>query len=314
VVRNLHAPYARYARPGAQVALVCITEDRRSAELASQHVAAGLEKAGVGTQVRLWATDERWVEFNTGEAGNRTQETSTRIAAESVMAGTARPTATRASLAESLVGDREPLTALLPAVREAAQKSTPVAERNWALDRLEQFHADGNRLSDPDAARLLVAIESTETQDALWQDMSRDNAREHSALWTDLTRRTPDEVRTPADRLTIRQLGWQSTLVVALLGAETPVPISNLPIVGSFAGRVRRSRRGRRAAAVTRLRRGGSREVAAMLRGQADSLVQLQPPGTPHMSRGQRGARGGSCRCGPSEAFRTSIAPTLWSD
>ena len=201
VVRNLHGPYARYARPGAQVALVCVTEDRRSAELASQHVAAGLEKAGVGTQVRLWATDERWVEFNTGEAGNRTQETSTRIAAESVMAGTARPAPTRASLAESLIGEREPLAALLTAVREATKKSTPVAERNWALDRLEQFHADGNRLSDPDAARLLVAIESTETRDALWQDMSRDNAREHSALWTDLTRRAPDEVRTPAASL-----------------------------------------------------------------------------------------------------------------
>jgi hypothetical protein len=68
------------------------------------------------------------------------------------MAGTACPAPSRASLAESLVGDREPLAALLPAVREAARKSTPVAERNWALDRLEQLHADGNRLSDPDAA------------------------------------------------------------------------------------------------------------------------------------------------------------------
>lgn len=201
VVRNLHGPYARHARPGAQVALVCLTEDRRSAELASQHVAAGLEKAGVGTQARIWATDERWVEFNIGQAGNRTQETSTRIAAEYVVAGTARPAATRASLAESLVGDREPLAAVLPAVREAAQKSTPVAERNWAHDLLEQFHADCNRLIDPDAARLLVAIESTETRDALWQDMSRDNARDHSALWTDLTRRAPEEVRTPTASL-----------------------------------------------------------------------------------------------------------------
>jgi len=208
VMRSLHGPYARYSRPGAQVALVCLTEDRRSAELASQHVSAGLEKAGVGTQVRLWATGERWVEFDTGEAGNRTQETSTRIAAESIVAGTTRPAATRASLAESLIGDREPLAALLLTAREAAQKSNPVAEQNWALDRLEHFHADGNRLSDPDAARLLVAIESTETRDALWQDMSRDNAREHSALWTDLTRRAPDEVRTPAASL----LGFSSWL------------------------------------------------------------------------------------------------------
>jgi hypothetical protein len=201
VTRNLCGPYGRYARPGAMVALVCVTEDRRNAELASQHLAAGLEKVGVATQLRLWATDERWVELNTGRAGNRTHDTSTRIAAEAVMAGTARPAATRASLAESLVGDREPLAAVLPATLEAAHRSTPIAERNWAVGRLEQFHADGHRLSDPDAARLLVAIESTGARDALWEDMSRDNATAHTALWTDLTRRAPDEVRTPAASL-----------------------------------------------------------------------------------------------------------------
>jgi len=201
VTRNLRGPYGRYARPGAMVALVCATEDRRDAELASQHLAAGLEKAGVGTQVRLWATDERWVELNSGKARNRTHDTSTRIAAESVIAGIARPAATRASLAESLVGDRDPLAAVVPAAREAAQRSTPIAERNWAIGRLEQFHADGNRLSDPDAARLLVAIESTGARDALWEDMNRDNATAHTAIWTDLTRRAPDEVRTPAASL-----------------------------------------------------------------------------------------------------------------
>ena len=141
------------------------------------------------------------MELNTGQAGNRTQDTSTRIAAEAVMAGAARPAATRASLAESLVGDREPLAAVLPAAREAAQQSTPIAERNWSIGRLEQFHADGNRLSDPEAARLLVAIESTGARDALWEDMNRDNATPHTALWTDLTRRAPDEVRTPAASL-----------------------------------------------------------------------------------------------------------------
>jgi len=193
--------YGRNAQPGARVGIVCITEDRRNAELASQHLAAGLEKVGVATQLRLWATDERWVELNTGQAGNRSEDTSTRIAAESVMAGSARPAATRASLAESLVGDREPIAAVLPAVREAAQRSTPVAERNWAVGRLEEFHADGNRLSEPDAARLLVAIESTGARDALWEDMSRDNATAHTAVWTDLTRRAPDEVRTPAASL-----------------------------------------------------------------------------------------------------------------
>lgn len=161
VTSSLSGPYGRNARPGATVALVCITEDRRSAELASQHLAAGLEKVGVATPLRLWAIEDRWMEFNSGQAGNRTRETATRISAEAVMAGAARPAATRETLAESLVGNREPVSRVLNAAHEAAENSSTIAERNWAVGQLEQFHADGNRLSDPDAARLLVGLGST---------------------------------------------------------------------------------------------------------------------------------------------------------
>jgi hypothetical protein len=104
-------------------------------------------------------------------------------------------------LAESLVGDRAPR----PRVRtEAAPPPAPsdtLAERTWAVGRLERFHTDGNRLNDHDAARMLVALTSTKVRDALWEDVNRDNATEHTALWADLTRRAPDEVRTPAATL-----------------------------------------------------------------------------------------------------------------
>ena len=84
----------------------------------------------------------------------------------------------------------------------AAAASTPGAERDWALDRLEQFHADGNRLSDVEGARMLVALETISTRDALWEDMSTQNTASHIALWSDLTRRAPDEVRAaPASML-----------------------------------------------------------------------------------------------------------------
>jgi len=201
VLRNLRGPFGRNAGPGAMVAVVCITEDRRSAELATQHLAAGLEAVGVATQARLWATDQRWVELNTEIAGNRTPDTASRIAAAAVIAGKSRPAATRESLAESLVGDREPIADALPAAREASHTSSPITESDWALGSLQRFHTDGNRLSDTEAARLLVAIESTGPRDALWEDMSRENVTSHTALWTDLTRRAPDEVRTPAASL-----------------------------------------------------------------------------------------------------------------
>jgi hypothetical protein len=54
------------------------------------------------------------VDLNTGQASNRTQGSSTRIAADAVMAGTDRPAASRASLAAALSEtgshevDREP--------------------------------------------------------------------------------------------------------------------------------------------------------------------------------------------------------------
>lgn len=209
VTRSLSGPYGRNARPGAMVALVCVTEDRRSAELTTRHLAAGLEKVGVATPLRIWATDERWMEFNSGDAGNRSPETANRISAETVIAGRARPSASREALAESLVGDRAPVAQRLPAARVAGEASNPVAERKWAVGRLDQFYADGNSLSDHDAIRMLVALQSTKVRDALWEDMNRQNATAHSALWTDMTRRAPDEVRTPSATL----LAFSSWLV-----------------------------------------------------------------------------------------------------
>ena len=49
---------------------------------------------------------------------------------------------------------------------------------------------------------MLVALETISTRDALWEDMSRENSTSHMAIWTDLTRRGPDEVRAaPASML-----------------------------------------------------------------------------------------------------------------
>ena len=194
--------YGRHAQPGARVGIVCITEDRRNAELASQHLSTHLDTVGITTHLRLWADGERWREFNTGATGLQTQATAERIATKTVLTGAVQPAANRASLAASLVGDREPLAQVLPEARAAAVTRSPSAERDWALDRLEQFHADGNRLTDVDGAWMLVALETISTRDALWEDMSTQNTASHISLWTDLTRRAPDEVRAaPASML-----------------------------------------------------------------------------------------------------------------
>jgi len=203
----LSGPYGRHARPGSRVGIVCITQDRRNAELASQHLSNRLETVGITTHLRLWADGERWREFNTGATGLQTQEAAERIAAKTVLTSSVQPAASRESLAASLVGDREPIAHVLETARTEAAASTPSAQRNWALDRLEQFHADGNRLSDVDGARMLVALETISTRDALWEDMGTQNTASHIALWSDLTRRAPDEVRAaPASMLGFA--GW----------------------------------------------------------------------------------------------------------
>ncbi|PUA81065.1 DUF4192 domain-containing protein [Nocardioides currus] len=196
-------PYGRHARPGAVLAVLCFTEDRRSAGLASQHMSNRLDGIGINTHIRLWTDGRQWCEFNTGHSGLRNQTTAERIATTTVLAGAPQPAASRASMAASMVGDRDPITQLLPAARTAAAASTPTAEREWALDRVEQFHADGGgRLSNVDGARLLVALETIGTRDALWEDMNRENRTSHMSLWHDLTRRAPDELRAaPASML-----------------------------------------------------------------------------------------------------------------
>jgi hypothetical protein len=69
------------------------------------------------------------------------------------------------------------------------------------VNRVDQFLTDGARLSDADAARLLIAVQETSTRDALWGQMTRDTSRDHQALWVDMTRRAPDQVRAPAAAL-----------------------------------------------------------------------------------------------------------------
>lgn len=74
---------------------------------------------------------------------------------------------------------------------------------------MQRFQRDGVRLSDADAARLLIAVESIPTRDRLWLDMNRSNASSHVALWTDMTQRAPDQVRAaPASLLAFA--GWLS--------------------------------------------------------------------------------------------------------
>jgi hypothetical protein len=195
VWQSISDAFRRYAHPDSNVAIVCLSADREQAHVVGQDFAARLGTIGIGTPILLWADHTRWADLDTGDMGPRTDAAREAVAAATVLSGRAQPAASRESLAESLVGDREPVAALLPETRAAARENTAKAEGRWALSRMQRFQRDGMRLSDADATRLLVAVESTPTRDRLWLDMNRGNAGSHVALWTDMTRRAPDEVR-----------------------------------------------------------------------------------------------------------------------
>lgn len=195
VWRSIRDGLTRYAWPGAAVGIVCFTADRQQADLVGREFAERLDTIGIDTRLLLWADETRWADLVTGDMGLQTDVARERVAAMMVFGGSSQPAASRDSIAESLVGNREPVAKLLPETRETARENTARVEGRWALSRVQRFHRDGVRLDDKDTARLLVAVESIPIRDRLWLDMNRGNAASHVALWTHMTKRAPDEVR-----------------------------------------------------------------------------------------------------------------------
>lgn len=152
--------YGRHAQPGSSLAIVCLTADREKATDVGHEFAARFDSIGINTRVMLWADDTRWADLDTGDMGLQTEAARERMAAATVLHGRAQPVATRDTLAASLVGDREPVARLLPEAREAARENTARVEGRWARGRMQRFQRDGVRLSDADAARLLIARSS----------------------------------------------------------------------------------------------------------------------------------------------------------
>ncbi|MFV0461344.1 MAG: DUF4192 domain-containing protein [Actinomycetales bacterium] len=271
----IRSPLGRYARPGASMGIVCVTADREEADRVVQDFAARLDTIGIDTALMLWANDSESHDYYLGDSGHQTEAAREYVAAEMAPTGRPRPVANRASLASSLVGDREPVAELLPEAREAAETTTPRAEAKWAVGRLKKFHDDGRPLSDRDAARLLVAIETIPIRDRLWDDMTTDNADSHVSLWTDLTRRAPDEVRSaPASLLGLAS--WLSGDGAKALCAVDQVPRdSRYPLAGLVAAVVESAMHPREWESVKRI--GQEADFAAPRPGPRNNPIRSAP-------------------------------------
>jgi hypothetical protein len=195
VTEQLLRAYRRHAQPGSQLALMCFSENLPAADLASQQLAGELIAHGIEVSARLWVTENSWTELDSGQGGQRTREAQTLMAAELVVAGRRAPAAGRSELAAQLVGDRGPVAEQVPDARDLASSNGAPAERVWAAGRIGRFESDGTSFSDPDAARLLVALKDLKTRDDALMRITTENAATQRALWSDLTRRAPDELR-----------------------------------------------------------------------------------------------------------------------
>lgn len=105
---SIRDAYSRHAQPGSSLAIVCVTADREMATGVGREFAARFDSIGIDTRVMLWADESRRADLDTGDMGLQTETARERIAAATVLTGQAQPAANRDSLAESLVGDREP--------------------------------------------------------------------------------------------------------------------------------------------------------------------------------------------------------------
>ncbi|SEE47540.1 DUF4192 domain-containing protein [Jiangella alba] len=232
---------SRHVRAGASFSIVCVTDDCNAADMVSQEFAVRLDSIGIDTQMRLWASDSHWSDLDSGESGLLTQAARDRITVMTIAAGRTQPAVSRDSFAASLIGDREPVAKLLPHAHASARQSTPRTETRWALDRLEQFHADGHRLGDSDAARLLVAADSISIRDRLLADLTRDNVDSHVTLWTDMTKRAPDDVRAaPASMLAFASWlygdGAMAWCALDQVPQDRPYPLAELLAVAVQTG------------------------------------------------------------------------------
>ncbi len=187
--------YARHAQPTSRVAILTFTSDVDYGDRLSQDFALRLAGVGVATPIRLGATDTAWIDLDTHTAGLLDTATRDRLAAQTVLHGMTQPARSRTSLAHSLVGDRQPITDRLTDARAHAAGSSPRVETAFAIQQLRAFHTHGTRLPDPTATRFLIALESIDIRDQIWEDINPHTATSHIALWSDLTRRAPDSLR-----------------------------------------------------------------------------------------------------------------------
>jgi len=192
-----------YMHAYGDVALLSFTSDLQAAEKLAYAV-NGILGGEMAVAPVLRVDAGQWTDLATGATGPVKASARARVAAELVFAGKRAPAGSREELAADLVGppeERARIAKLLPGARDhaaALRRGDLTREAVWVASTVADFCTHGKRLDDQAAARLLADVDVVVLRDVAWSTMTQQGAAQHEALWRDLTRRAPEDARTPA--------------------------------------------------------------------------------------------------------------------
>jgi len=181
-----------------RVAFVLYTADAGLGARAREALVHDFGESGFDVVTVLRVDDAQWFRLDRlPEAPGRPFDLAAHpFVAQSVFEGTVTHRS-RGALAESLSAVPEAVGQVegeLPAAFSRLDEGQATAETTWIVETIREFVDHERPLPDHDLARLLVAIRRTELRDVAWLQMSRETAPRHAALWTDVLRRTPEEL------------------------------------------------------------------------------------------------------------------------
>ena len=226
-----------YKGHGGQVMLLAYTDRLDLAEGACAQLRARLEPETAVVATAAVQADQ-WVRLDCADSGVIGQATRDRFAAEYAFRGHRAPYPSE----EELKATYQPATPLSVEAMKTATEAARVAvasesaaetERTWMTLALERFTANGTRLSQADAARMVCDVRHIGLRDHAWASMDRQNAATQAAFWKDLLIRSPQGMQEPTASLTafahwLNGEGIQARFALERVPDEPPYAMARL--------------------------------------------------------------------------------------
>jgi hypothetical protein len=182
-----------------QVVLVVFSADGHAAGVVGEALVEAFEGRGIEIVQALRADGRRCFPLVPGRAavpwtGAPYELASHRFTAQAVLDGKVTHDS-RAALAATLARDEGRAAAIgAAASRLPPAAGAGAADAAWVAETVAGHARRGSVPDDAEAVRLLVALRAVAARDEALFTVSREDAEDHVALWTDLVRRSPDDL------------------------------------------------------------------------------------------------------------------------